>query len=198
MARRRPTEPTVNPARGAALVVVAVVLGLVLLRNGLDTSEVVTSSKGDKGSTDGGSDSATDGATDTGEETTTTLAVKAPAEVTVIVLNGTSVGGAAGKYSTALGSAGYQLLDPGDAPAKIPVTQVFFTPGYEREAAAVALAAGAPATVTPAALPTPPPGEVGAANVVVVLGADLASLTPTTVAATEATSGTGDTTTTTA
>jgi hypothetical protein len=193
MARRRPTEPTVNPARGAALVVVAVLIGLLLLRNGLDTSEVVTSSKGDNSSTDGGSDAGSDEGVTDGEETTTTLPPKTPAEVTVIVLNGTSVGGAAGKYSTAIGSAGYQMLEPGDAATKIPATQVFFTPGFEREAAAVALAAGAPATVTPAALPTPPPGEVGAAGVVVVIGADLASLTPTT-AAPDATAGSTTTT----
>ena len=74
------------------------------------------------------------------------------------MLNGTSVGGAAGKYSTALATAGYQMLEAGDAATKIPATQVFFAAGFEREAAAVALAAGAPATVTPAALPTPPPG----------------------------------------
>ena len=182
MARRRPTEPTVNPARGVALVVVAVVLGLVLLRNGLDTSEVVASN-GPDSSTDGGSDKGTDTGTDANEETTTTITVRPPGEVTVIVLNGTTVNGAAGKYSTALQSAGYQMLEAASAATKIPTTQVFFTPGYEAEAAAVALAAGAPATVTPAALPTPPPGEVGTANVVVVLGADLASLTPTTVAA---------------
>jgi len=187
MARRRPTEPTVNPARGAALVVVAVLLGLVLLRNGLDTSEVVTSSNDRESSDDGGSDEGTDEGTDTGEETTTTLAVRTPAEVTVIVLNGTSVGGAAGKYSTAIGTAGYQMLEAGDSEVKVPTTQVYFVPGYEQEAAAVALAAGAPATVTPAALPTPPPGEVGAAHVVVVIGADLASLTPTTAATTETT-----------
>jgi len=191
MARRRPTEPTVNPARGAALVVVAVLLGLVLLRNGLDTSEVVTSSRDtdatDEGSDDGGGD---EGATDDGATDTTEAPARTPAEVTVIVLNGTTVNGAAGKYSTALGTAGYQMFEPGDAPTKIPTTQVFFTEGFEREAAAVALATGAPATVTPAALPTPPPGDVGAANVVVVIGADIADLTPTTVAAA------GDTTTT--
>lgn len=199
MARRRPTEPTINPARGAALVVVAVLLGLVLLRNGLDTSEVVTSTPQDS-SSDGASDGASDEGSDQGtdavdEATTTTLAVRSPAEVTVVVLNGTSVGGAAGKYSTAIGTAGYQMGEPADAPTKIPATQVFFTEGYEREAAAVALAAGAPATLTPALLPTPPPGEVGAANVVVVVGADLASLTPTTATTTVAAE---DTTTTTA
>lgn len=177
MARRRPTEPTVNPARGAALVVVAVLVGLLLLRNGLDTSEVVTSSKGDD-SSEGSGEGDGDGA----ETTSTTIAVRSPAEVTVIVLNGTSVGGAAGKYSVAIGTAGYQMLESGNATTKIPTTQVYFAEGFELEAAAVALAAGAPATVTPAALPTPPPGEIGAANVVVVIGADLADLTPTTAA----------------
>jgi hypothetical protein len=196
MARRRPTEPTVNPARGAALVVVAVLLGLVLLRNGLDTSEVVTSNGSDS-SSDGSDDGGTDDASDSGEETTTTLAARPPAEVSVVVLNGTSVSGAAGKYSTAIGTAGYQMLEPGDAATKIPATQVFFAPGFEMEAAAVALAAGVPATVTPAALPTPPPGEVGTANVVVVIGADIASLTPTTMATTTTTVA-GATTTTTA
>lgn len=178
MARRRPTEPTVNPARGAALVVAAVLVGLFLLRNGLDTSEVVTSSKDGSSATDDGGDGA-----DSSETTETTVAVRSPAEVTVIVLNGTTVNGAAGKYSTALASAGYQMLEAGDAPAKVPASQVYFTAGFEQEAAAVAVAIGAPATLTPAALPTPPPGEVGAANVVVVIGTDIASLTPTTVAA---------------
>jgi hypothetical protein len=178
MARRRPTESSVNPARGAALVVAAVVLGLLLLRNGLDTSEVVTSSNANDSSSDGTADTSAD----PNAETTTTVPLKTPAEVTVIVLNGTSVNGAAGKYSTAIQSAGYQMLVAASATAKTPVTQVFFAPGFEREAAAVALAAGAPATVTPTALPTPPPGEVGTANVVVVIGDDLASLTPTTAA----------------
>ena len=185
MARRRPTEPTVNPARGAALVVVAVLLGLVLLRNGIDTSEVVTSTPDDSGEeTDAGSDEGTDeGATDEGDETPTTVAVRAPAEVSVIVLNGTSVAGTAGKYSDAVASAGYQMLEPGNATSQTPTTLVYFVEGYEAEAAAVATAAGVPATVSPVPLPEPPPGEVAGANVVVVVGTDIASLTPTTAAA---------------
>lgn len=187
MARRRPNEPTINPARGAALVVAAVLLGLVLLRNGLDTSEVITSSNDDRSSDEGAADEGTD-STDEGTDTTEPeVTARPPAQVTVIVLNGTSVGGAAGKYSTAIGTAGYQMLEAGDATTKIPTTQVFFTEGYELEAAAVAIAAGAPATVTPVAMPTPPPGEVGAANVVLVIGADIANLTPTTAASTTTT-----------
>lgn len=184
MARRRPTEPTVNPARGAALVVVAVLLGLVLLRNGIDTSEVVTSTRDDSGEeeqADGGTD---EGATDEGEDTTSsTVAVRPPAEVSVIVLNGTSIAGTAGKYSDAISSAGYQMLEPGNATSQTPTTLVFYVEGFEAEAVAVATAAGVPATVSPAPLTDPPPGEIGAANVVVVIGTDIASLTPTTAAA---------------
>jgi len=179
MARRRPAEPTANPARGAALVVVAVLIGLFLLRNGLDTSEAITSNTGDG---ERATDSTDPGATDEGTDgtTTTTLAVRTPGEVPTIVLNGTSTGGVAAKYSDALAAAGYQLTKPtgANADADTAVTLIYFAPGFEVEAAAVATAIGAPATVIPAALPTVPPGTIANASVVVVIGTDLASVTP--------------------
>jgi hypothetical protein len=184
MARRRPSEPVANPARGAALVVVAVLIGLVLLRNGLDTSEAITTNGGSPGSdssdsTDGGDggDDGTDGTT-----TSSTVPLRAPAEVPTVVLNDSGVTGAAGKYSTALTALGYALTDvdganadtAGDAAA----TVIYFVEGFEGEAAAVAVAIGAPETVAPAALPDPPPGVVTGASVVVVLGTDLAGVDP--------------------
>ena len=188
MARRRPTEPTVNPARGAALVVVAVLVGLFLLRNGLDTSEVVTASRDDSSAdseddTDG-ADEGTD-ATDEGTDTTedTTPEARPPDQVPTIVLNGSGVSGAAGAYSEALASLGYQLTNPtgGNAAANVPSTQVLYAPGFEQEALAVAQAIGAPSLV-PAVLTDPSPGEILGASVVVVLGPDLANVTPTTAA----------------
>lgn len=183
MARRRPTEPTANPARGAALVVVAVVIGLFLLRNGLDTSEAITSnSGGDKPATDSTDGTGTDKGTD--GTTTTTLASRAPAEVPTIVLNDSGISGAAGKYSEVLTAAGYTLTNPegdnADADGDAAATLIFFAPGFETEAAAVATAIGAPATVVPAALPAAPPGPIASAMVVVVIGTDLASITPAT------------------
>lgn len=185
MARRRPADTTANPARGVLLVVVAVVIGLFLLRNGLDTSEAITSTGGeqstdDSESTDG---TATDEGTD--ETTTTTVASRPPAEVPTIVLNGTSTPGTAGKYSDFLATLGYALTNPtgANADADTATTLVYFAPGFEVEAAAVATAIGAPATVVPAALPTTPPGPIASASVVVVIGTDLASATPTTAAA---------------
>lgn len=192
MARRRPAEPTANPARGAALVVVAVVIGLFLLREGLDSSEAVTADPSDQGSDSSdagdGSDEGDDGTT------TTTVATRPPGEVPTIVLNDSGIAGAAGIYSDALLAVGYQLTNPdganADTEGNAATTIVHFAPGFEAEAAAVAAAIGAPDLV-PSALPTTPPGPIAGASVVVVLGTDLAGVTPTTAAA-------ADTTTTTA
>lgn len=183
MARRRPSEPTVNPARGAALVVVAVVIGLFLLRNGLDTSETITNQPGVKSGTNGDSNGDSDGP----DETTTTAppAVRPPAEVPTIVLNGSGVTGAAAAYSTSLAAAGYQLTNPTGANAdgdNVATTVVLFASGFEAEAAAVAAAIGAP-TIVPEALPTVPPGQIAGASVVVVLGTDLGSVPPPAAAA---------------
>jgi hypothetical protein len=196
MARRRPSEPTVNPARGAALVVVAVVIGLFLLREGLDTSEAVTSNSSDQGSDSSDSEEGSD-STDEGEgTTTTTVATRAPEDVPTIVLNNSGVAGAAGGYSDALAAAGYNLTNPDGAnadeaanPGDSATTVIYFAPGFEADAAAVGAAIGAPATVVPTALPTTPPGPIAGASVVVVLGTDLANVPPPTG---------GDTTTTTA
>jgi hypothetical protein len=182
MARRRPAEPAANPARGAALVVVAVLIGLVLLRNGLDTSEAITSNGGspgrDSGDSTGGSDSE---GTDDGT-TTTTIPLRAPAEVPTIVLNDSGVAGSAGKYSDALTALGYALTDAdgdnADTAGEAATTLIYFVEGFEGEAAAIAAAIGAPDTIVPAALPDPPPGPVTGAAVVVVLGLDMANLTP--------------------
>ena len=189
MARRQP-EPTANPARGAALVVVAVVIGLLLLREGLDTSEAITTNGGTSGQTSDGSDSSgnTD-ATDDGTDgtTTTTIAVRPPAEVPTIVLNGTSIGGVAGQYSESLASLGYTLTNPtganDDSDTDVAETVVYFAPGFEAEAAAVAFSVGAPETAV-TAMPATPPGPIAGASVVVVIGTDLASVTPTTATTT--------------
>ena len=160
MARRRPSEPTANPARGAALVVVAVVIGLFLLREGLDTSEAVTTNSSDQGSDSSDSgDEGTDG-TDGTETTTTTVAGRPPGEVPTIVLNDSGVPGAAGKYSDVLAAAGYQLTNPdganADAEGDAATTVIYFAPDFEAEAAAVATAIGAPDTVVPDAAPHHP------------------------------------------
>ena len=183
MARRRPTEPSANAARGAVLVVAAVVVGLVLLRHGLDTSETFTPSTTDGSSSDSSTD---DTSVDAGTDDTTVTTVRPPAQVAAIVLNDSAVDGAAGRFSDLLANLGYTLTNPTGATATLPgnsaATQVLYMPGYEAEAAVLAAAIGAPATSVQA-LGTTLPGTVEGANVIVVLGTDLGSTTPTTGAA---------------
>jgi hypothetical protein len=113
--------------------------------------------------------------------------VRPPAEVPTIVLNDSGIAGAAGSYSDVLASLGFQLTNPdganADAAGDAAATVVYFAPGFEAEAAAVAVAIGAPDTAV-AALPATPPGPIAGASVVVVIGTDLASVTPTTAATT--------------
>lgn len=179
MARRRPTDTTANPARGAILVVAAVLVGLFLLRHGLDTSTTTTATSTDKGTdvgTDAGSDSSTD-STDGG--TSSTLGVRDASEVKVIVLNGSGVKGAAKKWSTFIANKGYVLTNP-DGDNSIPkpaTTQVLYGPGYEQEAAALGVLIGAPAAGVQA-LGTTLPGNTVGASVIVVLGTDLGAKEP--------------------
>lgn len=183
MAQRRPTESTANPVRGAVLVVAAVVIGLFLLRNGITSSTSVSEDPGSQSTDQGTDEGTTDDGTDEGttDEGTITPTVREPAEVRVIVLNDSGVTGAAGTYSGALGDAGYQLVNEnganssrdGDAPA----TEVLYTAGFDQEAALLATQIGAPASGV-GELGTVSPGDIGDANVIVVLGTDIAGTTP--------------------
>ncbi len=171
--RRRQPPPTPqlqgSPARGAILVVVAVLVGIALLRDeGASTAQINVGATDSPSVTDAG-----DGGT--GSSTTTTTAPpRAPAEVKVLVANGSDVNGAAGAQTDALEALGYVAANPTNA-EPVPATVVYYTVGYQAEAEALASAIGAPATsVTP--LPTPAPvADMQLANILVVVGPDLAS-----------------------
>lgn len=177
--------------RGAALLAVAVVLGIVLLNAADDPPvEQVTA---------GRSDDTAPVATSTSVAPTTaaTTAARAPKDVKVISANGTTVKGVARKVTDQLKSAGYNVLAPTDTPQRAQASVVYFAGGFEREAQAVAASLGlAPTTVQ--ALPTPPPvPDTRGANVVVVVGPELAqrlSATAATTATTAAGAGTATTT----
>jgi hypothetical protein len=160
--------------RGALLIAVAVIAGVILLGTGFDR-DAVTSTGDDpsdqaSGNGDGNGDDEGDGGD---EETTTTTApptTHVPAQVRVIVLNGGGPTGSAGTSSTALTAAGYTAREPGDT-ADVPASVVYFNPGFDADAAAVAttLRIGAAPQPMPATPPegAPAPTEV---DVVVVLG----------------------------
>jgi hypothetical protein len=158
-------------ARGIVLILVAVLLGVVLL-NATDAREpherAASSDDDDRGTTP------TTEPADTTEPTDTTLPeARDPAEVTVFVVNGSGVRGAAARVTETLRASNYVTTEPGNAPEVAESSRVYFTPGYEADAAAVASLLTPPPAVE--AMPDPAPVEdLRGAQIVVVIAADLA------------------------
>ncbi|MGQ0521679.1 MAG: LytR C-terminal domain-containing protein [Actinomycetota bacterium] len=176
--------------RGALLLTVAVVLGIVLLNAADDPPpDRVTASSPD----DDSSQTSTTLAAPT--TTVATVPLRPPPEVKVLAANGTTTKGVARKVTDQLKGAGYNVLSPTDS-QQAGTSAVYFTGDYEREAATVAEALGLPTTVV-AALPNPPPlTDARGANVIVVVGPELAQRVSGTTATTAA-AGAGATTSTT-
>jgi LytR cell envelope-related transcriptional attenuator len=113
-----------------------------------------------------------------GKATTTTTAP--PSATTVVVANGTSVNGLAAHYSTVIGAGGWTMKTPIDAATSVPTSAVYYAAGQQQQAGSIATTIGVkPAAVLPITTATPVTGATGI-DVVVVIGADLASTTTTT------------------
>ena len=156
--------------RGAAVLFVAVVIGMLLLNR-------VDDPPGRRGSAGNGNGSGTEETTTTAAEPVpTTVPVRPPAEVKVLSANGTRVNGAAGRVRDALQAACYNVLSTIEVKQPVEARAVFFTPGFEREAQAVSQALKLPPT---SVRPLPPPNalpvsDLRGANVVAVVGPELA------------------------
>jgi hypothetical protein len=153
-----------SAARGALLVGLAVVIGIVLLQV-IDDGTTGPIGDGGAAASNGTTSTTAAGATTT---TTTGAPEKTPAEVAVLVQNGSGRPGAARAQTDALKAKGYQTLTPADASGRTG-TIVYFQPGLERECTAVATAVGGAPKVE--AMPTPAPTGSENANCVVILGA---------------------------
>ena len=154
-------------AVGIALIVGAVLIGLLLLVKGYDSEGGVVAE-----STSVESTTTTVPAQVT---TTTTLPSKPPAEVVLKVANasGTPSNGLAGKTRTALQGKGYTQVSVTDAPSPVTSTQILYVEGSQGDAQAVATALGLTAeAVQP--MTNPPPVSLGTATVLVLAGPDLA------------------------
>ncbi|MFN3216953.1 MAG: LytR C-terminal domain-containing protein [Acidimicrobiales bacterium] len=103
--------------------------------------------------------------------------VKPPAEVRVLVANDTTVGGLAGTVTNTLTAEGYATLTPTNtttqgADAAAP-SVVYFGQGYRPDAIAVAGLLGLDETSVAQMPETPPVDDLGRANLLVVVGANL-------------------------
>lgn len=187
--------------RGILVIVTAVAVGAFVLSRGLDDSNVEAVATGgeetqeaatteltapttladpnDDGSTTvAGGDQSTEEAGDGAATTSTTTnpaspGIRAPADVSVLVLNAAGTKGIAGRGSEVLQAAGYSVLAPKNA-TRLGPTSVQFTAGFEAEAQAVAEAFGLdPVAVVSAYDPAAPPiDDIRDAIVIVVIGED--------------------------
>jgi LytR cell envelope-related transcriptional attenuator len=107
-----------------------------------------------------------------GATTTTTVA---PHSVSVAVANATNTGGLAAHFSTVIGAGGWSMQTPVNATTSATTSTVYYAPGMQQPAAAIATAIGVkPAQVMPISTATPVESATGV-DVVVVIGQDLAS-----------------------
>lgn len=179
--------------RGVILLAVAVVIGIVLLNatDGAPPGSRVVAASAKRDTKHAATPSTT---TTVPPPTTVPAPAHAPNTVKVIIANATGATGAGKKAADVLRPQAYNLLAPVNAP-NTPASSVFFTPGYDKDAGAIATALGLGlATVKPLATP-PPIADTKGANVIVVLGADQAAkygtaAAPTTTAAKAATAST--------
>ncbi|HUF14644.1 MAG TPA: LytR C-terminal domain-containing protein [Acidimicrobiia bacterium] len=108
-----------------------------------------------------------DGATTTSTlaSTSTTVAVRPPAEVTVVVFNSMGLDGAAGRLTSELASAGYQTITPDNYTPELDPSRIWYREGFAAEAAVLV-------DFVPGATIEPLPDESveEGADVVLVLG----------------------------
>ena len=156
--------------RGIALILVALVVGFVLIGTGLDSD----SGSSSPAALPAGADEPT---STTSETTSTTLAAALPNEqVRVLVANASSSDGAAQRFTDQLNALNYATLPPTNFDPNREDTVVYYSEGFESEAAGVASAIGAPETslqVVPVPSPVEVPDGQTAPNVIVLVGGDI-------------------------
>lgn len=170
--------------RGLIVLVVFLAIGVLLLASGGNGGSDKDTGKTTSGPTTTGDLSV---ATTAPDDTTTTSpgTTRPPADVKVIVLNGSGQNGAAGSTSETIGQAGYSMQTPGNAPSTAETT-VYYDTDYKAEGTAIALLLGKNTDSVKPLSDASLGGAEGDANVVVVLGANtppVSSSTTTTTAA---------------
>lgn len=182
--------------RGILVIVTAVAIGAFVLSRGLDDSSIeAVAAAGDEVATGDAEDSTTSTLADIAATTSTTAGssdasadtestsssttepaapvIRAPADVSVLVLNAAGAKGVAGRGSEQLQGAGYEVLAPKNA-TKLGPTAVLYTENFDAEAQAVAEVFGLdPVSVVAAYDPASPPiNDIRDAIVIVVIGQD--------------------------
>lgn len=157
-------------ARGAFLLVVALILGVVILQQfddgGVPFSQQV--------STDDTRATATTRRPSVSVlPPTSAKPVRPNDQVKVLAANGTSTAGLAGKVSQLLTNNNYNALAPTDATRVIEATLVEYKPDFEAEARSLAQLLLLPGSSVRPMEDNPPVAETRDADIIVIIGPDL-------------------------
>jgi hypothetical protein len=167
------SEPPDRPhsGRGLAIVIVAIVIGVLLLPSA--TRAPLSAAAVSSGTT---TTLAPGRAASHGHQSSTTTSTTIPpASIHVLVANATTVNGVAGATTTFLASKGFGTLTATNALLKVTASEIFTVGGATADTQAVAAALSLPASsIEPAASAAPVASTTGA-NVVVIVGPDLAA-----------------------
>ncbi len=175
----------IQAGRAALLIAAAVLVGVLLLRHSPSATPVKVGGTGTTATSQFQTSSSVGGAAGPGttvksSNTTGTAALRAPQDIKVLVANGTSTAGLASRISDRVKGFGYNPLASTNSSQKPASTIIYFQPSYSNDAAALAgRFALAPTAVQ--AMPQPPPvANLNNANILIVVGPDLASAASTT------------------
>ncbi len=167
-----------NWMRGVAVVVVAVVIGVLLMPSATRAPLTLSSTSQTTTTTVAG------GTTSTTTRTTPTTATTLPAvvpgasSIRVLVANATSITGLAGGVASYLHSRGYVVQPAVNATTKVTATQVYAASGQQAAAGTVAGALGLSAGIIQPPSAVVPVASTGGAAVIVIAGPDLGRLAP--------------------
>lgn len=177
----------IQAGRAALLIAVAVVIGLLLLRHTPgggsgtpisvgtnDTTSTLPQTTNTSVSVGG------PGTTARSQATTSTAPQRAPQDIKVLVANGTSTPGLAGKISNIVHAKGYNTLASTNSTQKPAASIIYFQPSYSTDAAALAAKLSLPPTAVQATPQPPPVSNLNNANILIVVGPDLANAASTT------------------
>ena len=190
-----------NALRGAIVVIVALVIGVVVLARGIDepvpaTEPLETTNTTQPAATPPAADSSSAPAPAPAPAVDTTIVVDTtaaavppppapevfddppppvpthhPSEVRVLVANGTSLCGAAGRLATSLSAQGFNVLPPTNADNPADASAMYYVEGYGADGAVLAsLLQVDSSRVLP--MPSSPPTAPGDAHVLLHIGAD--------------------------
>jgi hypothetical protein len=156
--------------RGLVIVIAAVVIGVLLLPSATRAPLAVNASASSPTTT-----VASTGGSHGHHASTTTTTTIPPASIHVLVANATTTNGVAGAVTSFLASKGFGVLTATNALVKVTTSEIFTVGGATADTSVVAAALNLPASsIEPAASSAPVSSTTGA-NVVVIVGPDLAT-----------------------